>query len=75
MKQLFNAMIYKMQINHEGFQLIRPSHPPPLPQAGDGCDQRQRARTGPMQTDISWFDLLNCISASSSQENSEITSH
>ena len=49
--------------------------PPPLPQAGRGCDQRHRARTGPTQTDIAWFDLLICISASSFQENKEITSH
>ena len=40
--------------------------PPPLPQAGRGCDQRHRARTGPTQTDVSWFDLLIYISASSS---------
>ena len=42
--------------------------PPPLPWAGRGRDQRHRARTGPTQTDVSWFDLLIYISASSSPE-------
>ena len=42
--------------------------PPPLPWAGRGCDQRHRARTGPTQTDVSLFDLLIYISASTSPD-------